>query len=132
MTSRPTIRRARSVLVIERVSTPEAVLTPRRRTVTRSAICDNFVQLVADENDRFSLGNHCAQGVKKFVHFGGGQDGGRFIHDQDVRAAVQHFENFNALLLAHRKLPDVRAWVDLQAKALAQFGDFLLVFGRSA
>ena len=61
------------------------------------------------------LGDHRAQGCEEFLDLLRGQDRGGLIHDQDLCAAVEHLEDLDPLLLAHRELPDLGPRVDLQA-----------------
>ena len=48
------------------------------------------------------------------------QHGGRLVHDEDGGAAVEHLEDLDPLLLAHRELPDHRARVHCQPVLLGE------------
>ncbi len=85
---------------------------------------------MADEDDGFALGRHRSERGEKHADFLGGEDGGGLVHDQDLRAAVEHFQNLNPLLFTDTELPDLGAGVHLHSKALPQVGDFPVVLGE--
>ncbi len=55
----------------------------------------------------------------------------RLIHDENLSAAIQHLEDFNALLLAYRQLPDLGPRINLQAKPVCQRCNFLVIFAQA-
>jgi hypothetical protein len=61
---------------------------------------EHLVQLVADEDDRLALRPQALDDLEQLAGFLGRQHGGRLVQDQDVRAAVQRFEDLDPLLLA--------------------------------
>ena len=73
----------------------------------------HFVQLVRDEDQRVTIHRHLLEGDEQVVHLLRGQHGGWLVQHQQRSAAVQRFNNFHALLLADRQLPDRRARVHL-------------------
>ena len=99
---------------------PAAVTLPRRMTVIRSAIASTSSSLwlmnttlrpaaVIDRSVRNSSSTSC-----------GREDRRRLVHDQDPRAAVEHLEDLDPLLLADRQLPDLGARIDPQAELLGE------------
>ena len=93
---------------------PAAVTLPRRMTVIRSAMASTSAELVADEDDAPAGVGHRSQGPEELVHLLRRQHGRRLVHDQDPRAAVEHLEDLDPLLLADRELPDLGPRVDPQ------------------
>ena len=125
-TSRPTISgRARLRDAVGRPM-PAAVTFPRRMTVIRSAIARTSPSLwlmkttlrpsaVIDRSVRNSSSISC-----------GREDRRRLVHDQDPRAAVEHLEDLDPLLLADGELPDLGPRVDAQAEPRRELADLVL------
>ena len=87
----------------------------------------DLLELVCDDDNALAV-------LDKIVHDGDelrdllrGEGGGRLIQDQDVRAAVERFQNFHALLHADGDILNLRVGVDGQSVTL---GDFHHVFAR--
>ena len=59
----------------------------------------HLVHLVGDDDNRLARVAHVAQDGEELVRLLRGQHGGRFIQNQDIRAAIQHLDDFNRLLL---------------------------------
>ena len=78
----------------------------------------HLAQLVADEDDGQALRHHLAQGVEQGLALGGGEHGRGFVQDQDAGAAVQRFQNLDALALAHGQGAHAGVRVHLQAELL--------------
>jgi hypothetical protein len=70
---------------------------------------------MTDKDDSLALADHELHGRKEIVGFGGSQNGGRFIKNEDRAPAVQKLENFHLLFLAHRQVADPRRRIDLHA-----------------
>jgi len=98
----------------------------------RDAVGDleHLVQLVRDEDDRAAVGGHGAQRREQRVRLLRGQHRRRLVEDQDARVAVERLEDLDALLLAHRQLPDARTRVDGQTELVCEPGH--LAFQRGA
>ena len=76
---------------------------------------------MGDKDQPVPIPYHLAHNDKQFIHFLGGEDGGRLIQDKECGAAIERLDDFNTLLLAHRQLPDVGIRIDLQPVDLRQF-----------
>ena len=79
-----------------------------------------------DEDDGLPLLGHRAQSVEKRVGLLRSEHGGRLVHDQNARLAVERLQDLDALLLADRELPDSCLGIDREAVATAQLPDALL------
>ena len=119
-TSRPTIRRAKFL-----PGDPAGGnagrghrAAPQHRDAVRNG--RDLLQFVADEDDRFALGDHGTKCSEKSIDLLRRQHGGGLIHDEHLRAAIEHLQDLHALLLPHRELPDLGPRIDLQSKALGQ------------
>ncbi len=85
---------------------------------------DHFVEFVADKDDRQTLCNELLKRRKKGFAFLRCQHRGRFIEDQDLRAAIKRLQDFDALALANRKIPDPGGRINPQSEALGGLRDF--------
>ena len=83
----------------------------------RAAIGDllDFVELVGDEDQALALGGEALHDFHQFADFLRREHSGGFIEDEDFIVAVEHFQNFHALLHAHRNVLDARVRIDHQA-----------------
>src|SRR6266568_2984523 len=59
---------------------------------------EHFTQLMCDEDDGLALRDKATQDAKEFKRLLWRQYAGRFIHDENVSAAIQNFEDFDSLL----------------------------------
>ena len=83
----------------------------------------HLVELVADEDDRAAIGREAAQHGQKLVHLLRGQHGRRLVEDQDLGAAIERFQDLDALLLADRQAVDTCVRIDREAVAPRELGD---------
>ena len=67
----------------------------------------DLVQLVGDDDDRLAVGLHVADDAEQLLGLLRGQNCRRLVEDQDVRAAVQHLDDLQRLLLADAHLVDL-------------------------
>ena len=67
---------------------------------------EHLVELVRDEDDGEALGLELAQVVEELVDLLRHQHGGRLVQDQDLRAAVEHLEDLDALPVADAEVLD--------------------------
>ena len=67
---------------------------------------NDFLQLMGDENDGFSVVTHVAQRLEKRLCLLGRQYGGGLVKNQNLYAHVNGREDFHPLLLSHGELPD--------------------------
>ena len=95
-------------------SMPAAVTLPRAHDRDPVGDREDLAELVADEDDAAAGRGHRPQRAEQLVGLLRGEDGRRLVHDQDPRAAVEHLEDLDPLLLADRQLPDLGARVDAQ------------------
>ena len=65
------------------------------------------MQLVGDDDDRLAVGLHVADDAEQLLGLLRGQNCRRLVEDQDVRAAVQHLDDLQRLLLADAHLVDL-------------------------
>ena len=84
------------------------------------------MELVGDDDDGLAVGAHTAQDVKEAVRLLGGEDGGRLVQDEDIRAPVENLYDFYRLLLGHRHVVDFLGGVDVKAVAAADAADLLV------
>ena len=66
----------------------------------------DLVELVRDEDDGLALLGHRAERLEERFGLLRSEHGGRLVHDQDARLAVERLQDLDALLLADRELPD--------------------------
>ena len=59
----------------------------------------HLVHLVGDDDDGLARVAHVAQYGEELVRLLGGEDGGGLVQDEDVRAAVEHLDDLDGLLL---------------------------------
>ena len=67
----------------------------------------DLMQLVGDDDDRLAVGLHVADDAEQLLGLLRGQNCRRLVEDQDVRAAVQHLDDLQRLLLADAHLVDL-------------------------
>ena len=80
----------------------------------------DLLQLVGDENDRFSLPGQVADDLHQLINLPGHQYGGRLVENQNIRIPVQHLQNFCPLLHAYRNFFNSGCGVDFHAVSLGQ------------
>ena len=85
----------------------------------------NFVKLMSDDNNGFAGIAHVAEDDKEPVCFLWGQNGGRFIQDQDIRAAIQYLNNLHGLFLRNGHIIDLLIGVDFKSVQIADLPDLL-------
>ena len=76
-----------------------------------------------NKNQRMAVFDHLPHDGEQFIYFLGREYRSRLIKDQQGRSSVERFDNFNALLLPHRKLPDVGRRVDIETVDIGQLED---------
>ena len=89
--------------------------SPLRRTVTRSEMASDLLELVGDDDDSFIVIAHGAEDIKESVGLLGGEDGGGLVQDQDVSAPVEHLNDLYGLFFRHGHFIDLLVGVDVEA-----------------
>ena len=74
----------------------------------------DLAQLVGDQHDGLALLLELLEDAEQMVGLGRRQHAGRLVEDQDLGAAIERLEDFDALLQADRQLLDDRVGIDLQ------------------
>ena len=91
----------------------------------------HLMQLVRDDDDRLAVLFHVAHDGEELFRLLRGQNGGRLVEDQDIRAAVEHLDDLDGLLLRDGHLVDLLVGVDVEAIAVGDLahslGDSVLV-----
>ena len=87
--------------------------------VMRSAMASTSSSLWLMKTIDSPRGGHRAQGLEQLVDLLRREHRRRLVHDQDSRAAVEHLEDLDALLLADRQLPDLAPRDRPSARTLA-------------
>ena len=64
----------------------------------------DLMEFMGDNDNRLAVRLHVAHDGKEFFGLLRGQDGCRLIEDENIRAAVEHLDNFKRLLLADAHL----------------------------
>ena len=90
------------------------------------AQAQNLVELVGDDDDGMPLIAHVAQHLEQPVRLLGGEHGGRLVQNQDVRAAVEHFDDFHRLLLRHAHFIDLFMRINLKSVLFGQGANLAL------
>ena len=67
----------------------------------------HFVELMGDNDDGFPILAHIAHDVKELFGFLRSQNGGRLVENQNLRTAIEHFDDFKRLLLTDAHLIDL-------------------------
>ena len=83
----------------------------------------HLVELVRDEHDGLARVAHVAQHGKELLRLLQRQHGGRLVEDQDVRAAVEHLDDLDRLLLRDGHVVDLLVRVHLKAVGVADLPD---------
>ena len=84
----------------------------------------HLVELVGNNDNTLAVFLHPAQHVKQAGNLLGRQHGRRFVQDQDIRAAVQHLDDFHCLLLGNRHVIDFLGRIQLEAVPFRNLGHF--------
>ena len=79
----------------------------------------DFVELVGDEDDGVALILEVNQLLEQFGRLLRGQNGGRLVENQNLRAAHEGFENLDLLLHADRNVDDLCLGLYMQVKPLS-------------
>ncbi len=77
-------------------------------------------QLVRNEDERMSLGHHPSQGGEEVVDFLGREHGRGLVEDDEAGPFIEGLHYLDALLLAHRELPDVGFGIYLETVFLRE------------
>ena len=85
----------------------------------------HFIQLVRDDHDGFPVVPHIPQNGEQLVCFLRRQHGGGLVQDQDIRSAVQHFDNLHRLLLGNRHIINLLARIHVKTVSVADLPDLL-------
>ena len=120
--SLPTISSASWRAVTACGSTVRTVV-PRRITVISSATDEHLVELVRDEQDGEALVLELAQVGEQLVDLLRHEHGGRLVQDEDLRAAVEHLADLDALPRADAELLDQRVGIDVEAVGVGDLAD---------
>ena len=93
----------------------------------------DLAQLVGDENDGFSLVAQLAQNAEQVVCLVGREHARGLIKDQRLGTLEEGFENFDALLQAHRQFADDGIRINVELVIMGEAGEFGagLVEGRA-
>ena len=83
----------------------------------------HLVQLMGDDDDGLAVRLHAPQHVEQAGDFLGRQHRRGLVQNQNIRAAVQHFENFNRLLFGHGHIIDFLLRVQVEAVFFRQLRD---------
>jgi hypothetical protein len=85
---------------------------------------------VGDEDHGFALVTELAQNAKQVVSLIGREHAGWLIKDQGFGSLEQGFQDFNALLQAHRQITDNGIGVNLELIVARQPREFLARLGK--
>ena len=85
----------------------------------------HLVQLVGDDDDGFSILTHVAHDAEQLLRFLRREHGGRFVQNQNLRAAIEHFDDFKRLLLADAHFIDLLIQINIKCVAVADFARLL-------
>src|SRR5439155_1106414 len=80
----------------------------------------DLAKLVGDEDERLSLVAEGPYDCEELVDLLSREDGCGLVEDQKLRSAVEHLQNFHALLNAERDVFGALVWLDDDAKALLE------------
>jgi hypothetical protein len=83
----------------------------------------DLVKFVGDEDNAEPVGSHSSEGGDQTGCLLWSEHRGRFVEDEDARAAIEGAENFDPLLFTDGELPNSGARVDLEIESFAEFGD---------
>src|SRR6267378_1803553 len=86
---------------------------------------DDFTELMRDKNNRLAFFGEAAKNFEETLRLLGGEHGGRLIHDQQPRAAIERLEELDPLLHADGEIGDSSLWIDIESVAGSQRGDFM-------
>ena len=84
---------------------------------------EHLVQLVADEDDRVTLGGEASEDLEDLLGLLRRQHGGRLVEDEDPCLPVERLEDLHPLLPADRQRADLDIGVDVEPEPLAELDD---------
>ena len=85
----------------------------------------NLVQFVGNDDDGFSVFAHIAHDVKQFFRLLRRKHSSRFVQNQNLRAAIEHFNDLKRLLLADAHFVYLLVKIDIEGIALTDGMRFL-------
>ena len=86
----------------------------------------DLLELVRDEDDRLALAAHLADDLKQKLDLLRREDGRRLVENEDLRLAVQHFQDLDALLHRDVQILDLLRRVHLKAELFRELRHFLV------
>ncbi|MPM61461.1 hypothetical protein SDC9_108321 [bioreactor metagenome] len=95
------------------------------RAQNRNAVADvqHLAHLVADKDNALAFGTEFVDDFVEVFHLDIREHRGRFVQNQNFRAAVKRFENLHALLRANGNIGNLCVGVDIQPVALGERDD---------
>ena len=84
---------------------------------------ENFVELMGDDDDCLAVCAHVLNDGEELFDLLQGQNGGRFVKDEDVRTAVQYLDDLQRLLLRDGHGIDLLIGIDIEAVLCADLTD---------
>ena len=81
---------------------------------------ENFIQLVADEDDRHAFARERPEDPEQLDCLLGRQDGGRLVEDEDVRSSIERLQDLDALLLPDSDVLNEGVGIDRKAERLRE------------
>ena len=96
-------------------------------TQHRKSLGDGFdlAQFVRDEDHGETVLYESAEGLEKGVGLLGGQDRGGLVENQQLNVPVEGLEDFDPLLLAHRKVLHASVGIDMEAVSFGKLTNAL-------
>ena len=90
---------------LARVDRADVLALAQHRDLVRQR--HDLVQLVGDDDDGLAVGAHITQHVEELFGLLRGEDGGGFVEDERVRAAVEDLDDLDRLLLGDGHIVDL-------------------------
>ena len=81
------------------------------------------MHFVGDDDDGLAVVAHVAENGKELVGFLGGENGGGFVQNEDIRAAEKDLYDLDGLLLGNGHIVDLLVGVDFKTVGIADLTD---------
>ena len=91
---------------------------------------EHLVQLMRDDDEGLAVGLHVAHDGEELVRLLRGEHGGGLVENEDVRAAVEHLDDLDGLLLRNGHVVDLLIGVDVEPVFVADLLDLFAGFGQ--
>ena len=91
---------------------------------------EHLMELMGDDDEGLAVRLHVAHDGEELVRFLRGEHGGGLVQNEDIRAAVEHLDDLNGLLLRNGHIVDLLIGVNVETVLVADLLDLFACFGQ--